>query len=96
VAENLARECGGSSGFVQILVIVANIQTRVYCQKLPCKGNKALKTVVEKVSLSSANVQGLAGPKERAYELKYIHSTESLSPKGKHANIHVHYDGCVY
>lgn len=64
--------------------------------KLPYKGNKALKTVVEKVSLSSAYVQGLAGPKRRAYQLKYIHSTYSLSSKGKHANIHAHYDGCVY
>lgn len=35
--------------------------------KIPFKGNRALKTVVEKVSLSSAYVQGLAGPKERAY-----------------------------
>lgn len=35
--------------------------------KIPFKGNKALKTVVEKVSLSSAYVQGLAGPKGRAY-----------------------------
>lgn len=67
MAENSSRKCGGSSGFVQILVIVANIQTRDICIKLPYKGDKALKTVVEKVSLSSAYAQGLAGPKERAY-----------------------------
>jgi len=32
--------------------------------RLPFRGNGALKTEVEKVSLSSADAQGLVGPKE--------------------------------
>ncbi len=38
----------------------------------PSRGNKALKTVVEKASLSSAIEQGLVDPKWGAYELIMI------------------------
>lgn len=65
---------------------------------LPSKGDKALKTVVEKASLSSAIEQGLVDPKQGAYELiKHIGFTlRRISAKGKRANIHVHCDGCIY
>jgi len=49
---------------VQILVLVATIQTRLSFAF--CKAIDALKTVVEKVSLNLANTQGLVGPKSYA------------------------------
>jgi len=45
---------------VQILVVVATIQTSVWSSY---EDVLALKTVVEKVSLKLANMQGLVGPK---------------------------------
>ena len=45
---------------VQILVLVATIQTRY---NTPSGVFDALKAVVEKVSLKLANMQGLVGPK---------------------------------
>lgn len=62
----------------------------------PSRGNRALKTVVEKASLSSAIEQGLVDPKCRAYELIIIDLTEKfLYAKGKCVNIHIHSDGCI-
>jgi len=48
---------------VQILVVVATIQTRLLYFSIKRKVFKALKAVVEKVSLKLANRQGLVGPK---------------------------------
>lgn len=96
MAENLRREAGGSSGFIQILVVVAIIQTGDYHSK-PYRGNKALRTVVEKASLSSAIVQGLVDPKCRAYELIWLYLTKK--PNMRKANMQTFIYivvGCIY
>jgi len=53
---------------VQILVVVAIIQTR-YSNFKFCK---ALKTVVEKVSLRVALSQGLVSPKDKVNSYKFF------------------------
>jgi len=64
---------------VQIFVLVATIQTRIRCLTHNVNHFIALKAVVEKVSLTLANKQGLVGPKSRGNPLKMT--------KGKKVNI---------
>ena len=66
---------------VQILVVVAIIQTRYFNLWL-CK---ALKTVVEKVSLRAALGQGLVGPKDKVNSEKQVR--DDNNPKGNQVNI---------
>jgi len=54
---------------VQILVLVATIQTRLLTGVLCTFVYIALKAVVEKVSLTLANRQGSVGPKSRGNPL---------------------------
>ena len=66
---------------VQILVVVAIIQTRYFNLWL-CK---ALKTVVEKVSLRVALSQGLVGPKDQVNSEYW--PAMVIDPKGNQVNI---------